>query len=185
MIGRGRDRANDGHGPERLERVAVPEALVDVEEERGPVSAMVDDLRAALMAALPDFGRHPGYDGKAIGSHSTGVGDRKTGTTSDPDADWGRHGTSGVGRDGRLWTKVTSWFGYRLHVIADTRHGIPVAASLTRASASEVRELKRMASGLMERDPALAERRSEFTADRGLDSGPPRPRSGTGGGSGP
>ena len=146
--------------------------LVDVEEKRGLVSAMVDDLRAALMAEIPDFGRHLGYDGKAVESHSTGVAGRETGRTSDPDADWGKHETSGVGRDGRLWTKVTSWFGYKLHVIADTRHEIPVAVSLTRASASEVKELKRMASGLMERDPALAGRCSEFSADRGLDSGP-------------
>ena len=57
-------------------------------------------------------------------------------------------------------------------MIADTRHEIPVAVSLTRASASEVKELRCMASGLMERDPALAERCSEFSADRGLDSGP-------------
>ena len=146
--------------------------LVDVEEELGLVGAMVDDLRAALMAEIPDFGRHLGCDGKAIESHSTGVEGRESGRTSDPDADWGRHETSGAGRDGKLWTKVTSWFGYKLHVISDTRHEIPVAVSLTRASASEVKELRRMASGLMERDPALAERCSEFSADRGLDSGP-------------
>ncbi|MXX90467.1 MAG: hypothetical protein F4Y68_14715 [Boseongicola sp. SB0665_bin_10] len=67
---------------------------------------------------------------------------------------------------------MTSWIGYKLHVIADTRHEIQVAVSLTRASASEVKELKRMASGLMERDPALAERCSEFSADRGRDQRP-------------
>ena len=87
---------------------------MDVEEERGLVSAMVDDLRAALMAEIPDFGRHLGYDGKAIESHSTGAEGRETGRTSDPDADWGKHETSGVARGGRLWTKVTSWFGYKI-----------------------------------------------------------------------
>ena len=146
--------------------------LVDIEEGQGLVSAIVDDLRAALMAEIPDFGRHLGCDGKAIESHSTGVEGRESGRTSDPDADWGKHETSGVGRDGKLWAKVTSWFGCKLHVIADTRREIPVAVSLTRASASEVKELKRMASGLMGRDPALADRCSEFSADRGLDSGP-------------
>ncbi len=160
-------------------------ALAGVGEERGLASAMVDGPRTALMAALPDFGRHPGHGGKATGSHPAGTGDRKTGTTSGPDADRGRRGTSGVGRDGRLRAKVTSRSGHRLHVTADTRHGIPVAVSTARAPAPEVREPERMAPGLMERDPALAERRSEFTAGRGPDSGPPRPRSGTGGGSGP
>ena len=146
-------------------------ALVEVEEEQGLVSAMVDDLRSALMAEIPDFGRHLGCDGKAIENHSTGIGNRESGTTSDPDADWGKHETSGVGRNGKLWTKVTTWFGYKLHVIADTRHEIPVAASLTRASVSEAKELGRMVARLMERDPVLAERCSEFSADRGLDSG--------------
>ena len=80
---------------------------------------------------------------------ATGVEGRESGRTSDPDANWGKHETSGVDRNGKLWTKVTSWFGCKLHVIADTQYEIPVAVSLTRASASEVKELKRMASGLM------------------------------------
>ena len=58
-------------------------------------------------AELPDFAEHLG--GKAVDSHSTGQISRKTGKT--PDADWGKHETTGV--DGnRLWTKVESWFGY-------------------------------------------------------------------------
>ncbi|MDE0521742.1 MAG: hypothetical protein OXH79_07275 [Boseongicola sp.] len=57
--------------------------MLSIEEEQGLVSAMADDLRAALMAEIPDFGRHLGYDGKAIGSHSTGVEGRESGRISD------------------------------------------------------------------------------------------------------
>ena len=65
----------------------------------------VRQLREQLMAELPDFGEHLGYDGKAVDSHSTGQISRKTGKT--PDADWGKHETTGV--DGnKLWTKVKS-----------------------------------------------------------------------------
>ena len=72
---------------------------------------------------MPDFGEHLGYDGKAVDSYSTGQTSRKTGKTSDPDADWGKHETTGVDRKtGNLWRKVKSWFGYGLHVIADTRY---------------------------------------------------------------
>ena len=46
--------------------------VVRLEKERGLVSAMVDSLRASLFEEVPDFGRHLGYDGKAIESHSTG-----------------------------------------------------------------------------------------------------------------
>ena len=40
---------------------------------------MLIDLREQLMAVLPDFGQHLGYDGKAIDSHSTGQVDSKSG----------------------------------------------------------------------------------------------------------
>jgi hypothetical protein len=45
--------------------------LIAVETEQGLVSQMLIDLREQLMAVLPDFGQHLGYDGKAIDSHST------------------------------------------------------------------------------------------------------------------
>ncbi|MYK29937.1 MAG: transposase, partial [Gammaproteobacteria bacterium] len=101
--------------------------VVALEKESGAVSGMVDALRRRLMDELPGFGRHLGCDGKAVPSHSTGRGDRKTGETSDRDADWGRHETSGVdARTGKAWTKVKTWFGYRLHLIADVEHELPV-----------------------------------------------------------
>ena len=39
--------------------------LITVETEQGLVSRMLIDLREQLMAVLPDFGQHLGYDGKA------------------------------------------------------------------------------------------------------------------------
>ena len=96
------------------------------------ISAIVRKLREDLMADLPDFGKHLGYDGKAIDSYSTGQQNRETGqTSSDPDANWGKHETKGVDKDGNLWKKVKSWFGYGLHLIADTLYEIPVAFRLT------------------------------------------------------
>ena len=40
--------------------------VVGVEKERGLVSGMMEVLRDRLMEVLPDFGRHLGYDGKAV-----------------------------------------------------------------------------------------------------------------------
>jgi hypothetical protein len=123
------------------------------------------------MAELPDFGKHLGYDGKSINSYSTGQENRETGQTSDPDANWGKHETSGFDKDGNLWKKTKSWFGYGLHLIADTVYEIPVAFSVTAASASEPVELGSLIQNSFEQTPALAERCEDFTADRGLDSG--------------
>ena len=145
--------------------------LVRLEDERGLVSGMVESLRASLFEELPGFGRHLGYDGKAIESHSTGrVGEGKE-HASDADADWGKHETRGVnGKTGEIWKKVKSWFGYGLHLIADTHYEVPVAFEVTRPSGSEAKVLAGMLEGLFEKTPELAERCADFSADRGLDN---------------
>ena len=146
-------------------------SVVRLEAETGAVSAMAATLRRRLMAALPGFGRHLGYDGKALPSHSTGRKDAAGGKTSDEDADWGKHETAGVdGRTGKAWTKVKSWFGYSFHLIADVEHEVPVWFGVERASASEHRVLASGAEELFESEPELAARCEDFCADRGLDS---------------
>lgn len=145
--------------------------LIELEETLGLVTGMVPKLREQLMAVLPDFGQHLGFDGKAIESHSTGRINRETGERSDPDANWGKHETVGIdARTGKLWSKVKSWFGYGLHLIADTHYEIPVAVQVTPASASEQVELRALIRASFEQSPELAQRCQDFSADRGLDS---------------
>ena len=146
--------------------------VIELEEQQGLISGMMIELRQQLMEVLPDFGCHLGYDGKAIESHSTGSVDKQTGQTSDQDANWGKHETVGVNsKTGKVWTKVKSWFGYGLHLIADTQYEIPVAVHVTPASASEQVELRTMIREIFEQTPTLAERCQDFSADRGLDCG--------------
>ena len=148
-------------------------SVVQLEDKQGLVSAMVESLRAALFEEVPDFGRHLGYDGKAIESHSTGRVAEGKGKTSDPDADWGKHETSGVcTRTGKIWKKVKLWFGYGLHLIADTHYEVPVAFEVTRASDPEVKMLPGMLEDLFAKAPEMAERCDDFSADRGLDNAP-------------
>ena len=148
-------------------------SVARLEEKHGLVSGMLEVLRVRLMEVLPDFGRHLGYDGKAIDSHSTGQTSRKTGRTSDPDADWGKHETRGVdAKTGKAWVKVKSWFGYELHWIADSAYEIPVWFDVTKASASECKRLSKAVDELFGKAPELAERCADFSADKGLDSGP-------------
>ncbi len=148
-------------------------SLAKLEAERGLIAGMTGKLREQLMEEVEDFGEHLGYDGKAVESHSTGRKRGKRGQTSDPDADWGKHETGGKDRKtGKLWRKIKSWFGYEVHLIADTRYEIPVACRVRRASQSEVKQLEAMTEELFEETPALAKRCRDFSADRGLDSGP-------------
>ena len=145
--------------------------VIELQEQHGLIDALIQRLREQLMAALPDLGRHLGFDGKAIESHSTGRVNRETGQCSDTDADWGKHETRGIDRKtGKAWNKVKSWFGYGLHLIADTEYEIPLAFHLTPASHAESRELNAMLGELFEQTPELGERCRDFSADRGLDS---------------
>ena len=147
--------------------------VAKLEDETGAVSGMADALRRRLMDELPGFGRHLGYDGKAVGSHSTGREDAKSGKTSDPDADWGKHETRGVDRrTGKAWTRVKTWFGYGLHLIADVEHEIPVWFEVTKASRSEHKVLSAAVDELFADEPELAARCADFCADRGLDAEP-------------
>ena len=146
--------------------------VVALEEGTGAVSEMVDALRRRLMEELPGCGRHLGYDGEAVPSWSTERTDGGTGRISNPEADWGRHGTHGVGACGKAWTKVKRWFGCGLRLTADIEHEPPVWFEVTRASRSEHKVLAAGLDGLFGSEPERASRCGDFLADRGLDGGP-------------
>lgn len=145
--------------------------VIELEETLGMITDLQKDLREQLMEVLPDFGEHQGYDGKAIESHSTGQVNKESGETSDPDADWGKHETCGFNSaTGKQWNKIKSWFGYGIHVIADTQYEIPLAIKVTPASTSEHLVLREMIHEVFEQTPELGSRCKDFSADRGLDS---------------
>ena len=96
--------------------------VIELEEGLGMISETMVVLREQLIAALPDFGRHLGYDGKAIQSHSTGRCNQEVGELSDPDVDWGGHETAGMGKDGCPLNKDQTWV--RLWTAPDYRHPI-------------------------------------------------------------
>ena len=93
-----------------------------------------------------------------IESHFCGLGEARD----------GREGP----QDGEAVGKIKTWFGYQVHLIADTRYEIPVACRVRRASQSEVKQLEAMTEELFEETPELAKRCRDFSADRDLDSGP-------------
>ena len=68
--------------------------------------------------------------------------------------------------------KVKRWFGYELHLIADSAYEIPLWFDVTKASASECKRLSGAVDELFGKAPELAERCADFSADKGLDSGP-------------
>ena len=144
-------------------------ACLKLLEEHDYIEDMFNALRAELKAMVPDYGVHLGADGKKIDSHSTGRKMKSTGQPSDPDADWGVYEKKGVNKKGNAWQKVTRWFGFKLHLISDTVHELPVAYEVTRASCGEQPKLREMVAKLKQQDAELAQRCEQFSADQGYD----------------
>lgn len=132
------------------------------------VEKMFDDLVTALGKELPDFGVHLAVDGKAVesaGKPSKGKADGRRET----DADWGKK-TCQVERGGKVWEKVKSWFGFKLHLIVDAQYELPVAFNMTRASVTDTEQLIPLMEDLRKKHPGMVKRAEHLDGDKGYDS---------------
>ena len=111
-------------------------------------------LAEILRKELPDFGESTAIDGKAIPTYG-----RK-----DPDADWGKKVKVTKGKDGRTYEKEVKWYGYKLHLLVDTKYELPMAFTLTKASAAEITQLKPLLEALEKTHPKLYARIRELLA---------------------
>ena len=91
------------------------------------VKNIMRSLTRSLYDTLPDFGESVAIDSTDLKAWSNGS--KKA--TSDPDASWAaKTDTAG---------KKKFFYGYKLHVMADTKYEIPVVAKLTTASIHDSR----------------------------------------------
>ncbi len=89
-------------------------------------------LTRNLYDTLPNFGKSVAIDSTDLKAWSHGT--KKP--VSDPDATWAvKPDTSG---------KRKYFFGYKLHIMADTKYELPIAANLTTASIHDVRVASRV-----------------------------------------
>jgi hypothetical protein len=143
-------------------------------EHQEEIEGMFNDLVRELSGELEDFGEYLAVDGKGIRSHARGRKkargrELKRDGRRDVDADWGVKSYRGVKEDGTLWEKVKRVFGYKLHLVADATHELPVGYRVTSASTSELTVAKDMFGGIKEQHPEIIERCSYGIADRGYD----------------
>jgi hypothetical protein len=135
---------------------------------------MVDALLERVSELLPDFGRRLASDSKAINSHAKPLRkDAEAGRPDgrrDEDADWGTKTYKGVRKDGTAWEKVNRWFGYKLHLLVDADYELPLAYTVTKASANDSPHLLPLVEKLKARHPELIERAKYLSADKGYDS---------------
>ena len=97
------------------------------------VTAAFAGVTEQFKEAIPDLGAVVAIDSTAIHSHCNP--NRKP--VSDPEASWGvKHSVKSSEKDGTDW-----FFGYKMHLIADARYGIPLALSVTTGSRNDSPEL--------------------------------------------
>jgi len=143
---------------------------------RADIQEVFDRLVKALGDLLPDFGRVLAVDGKAIPSHARSHEDhgfaRERDGRRDVDATWGAKTYRGLKADGTVWKQVRSWFGFKLHLIADATHELPVAFEVTRASAGEQPAGRALLKELGDsHEDLLRERCEVLLGDKGYDDG--------------
>jgi hypothetical protein len=167
----------------RKKRAIVPNAwtfsrfLASVIKQAELVKAMFAKLVTEVAEALPDYGENLAIDGKGLASYARGrskseeptEGQQQPDGRRDADAEWGVHEQRGQREDGSAWEKITSWFGYTLNLIVDTRYELPVGFSVTKANASEVVEAHKLLKCTEDEHPLLVERCESLAADRGYD----------------
>ncbi len=149
--------------------------LGQVIRHREAVVSMFETVVSALLCDLPDLGRTLALDSKAIASFGRAVKDEKRQKTPDGrrdlDANVGVKTYKGTREDGSVWKKVVSWFGYKLHLVVDSKYEIPLGFSVSRASCSDVVEGRRLVPALLNAQPEVASRARELAADRAYDCG--------------
>ena len=114
-------------------------------------------LTEQLREALPDLGEVVAVDSTVVRSHSSPH------RGSDPEASWTAKNHAGAHDAGKEWR-----YGYKLHMVADATHGLPLGMLVTTAKRNDSPELPTV----MRRAEALYGwfRPAVAIADRGYDS---------------
>jgi hypothetical protein len=140
--------------------------LLDCEEL---IQVLFDDLVSALCEALPDFGRVLAVDGKAIKTHGRPRGEDRLVLEEDGRRDLDANFGFKRRNKGTPYESVTKWFGYKLHLIVDAIHELPVAFEMTKASAAEQPQARKLLENLEDAQPELVAGCEYLLGDKGYE----------------
>lgn len=143
-------------------------------EHRALIVELFHRLVDELKTKLPDLGEKTAADSKAIPSFGRPVRDEEKRAEEDrrrdTDADWGTKTYRGTRKDGTAWEKVTKWFGYKLHLLVDSVHELPLAFEVDVASSSDTTHLISLVEDVEEHHEQIHDDMDETAADKGYDS---------------
>ncbi len=134
------------------------------------IDSLFCDLVDRLSELLEGFGQVLAIDSKAINSRARRVSrGRSVDLRGELDADKGYKTYRGRRSDGSSWETVKSWFGFKLHLIVDAEYELPVAYSVTKASASDLTVGKEMIEDLALERPSVLENAQLLLGDKAYD----------------
>jgi hypothetical protein len=137
---------------------------------KSEIDAMFDTVVDRLKELLPDLGSSVAVDSKGVSSAGRPTKEREEDGRRDTDADWGKKTYWGQREDGSLWEKVVKWFGYKIHLLVDTTHEMPIGYRVTRASESDTKHLLPMVKEVKQNHPQIYKGIKKLSADKGYDS---------------
>jgi len=143
--------------------------LKNLMAEMEGIRGMFDHLVELVREELPDLGQNIAGDSKALPSLGKAT-DKDADGRRETDADWGKKKYSGKRADGSLWKKVTSWFGFKVHLLVDATYELPLAFGVTRASVNDTTQVIPLLASLKEKHEQLVKESDYLTLDRGYDS---------------
>ena len=123
-----------------------------VEESLGAVTNRLREL-------LPDLGSEVAIDSTTVRTHSN----PNRHTVSDPEASWTPKNSAQAKEGGKEWR-----FGYKLHMVADANHGLPLAVKVTTAKVNDSPTLPGLMDWTRGQFPWFQPRAA--IADRGYDA---------------
>jgi len=145
-----------------------------VVKHREWVMKMFEMVVKELSRHLPDLGETVALDSKALRSFGRKVANPEKSDLPDGrrdlDGEIGIKKYKGRRKDGSLWEKVISWFGYKVHLLTDSKYQIPLFFTVTKANVSDVKEGQRVVEKYAEQQPDIARRTRELTADKAYGS---------------
>lgn len=136
-------------------------------KKQNMIDRMFDNVIEELKKYLPELGCHLAIDSKKIESYARGK--KNPDESSDPEADWGYKKYKGKRAAGSIWEKISSWFGYKLHLLVDTTYEMPVGYTVTKATRADIEEMVPMVEEVKKKHFQSIE---TLTGDKAYDSGP-------------
>jgi hypothetical protein len=154
--------------------VPSPKAYTNMFKNLKKIEPMLKDcfneLRTFMYENLKDFGKEVGEDGKIFLSKAKAPnkdGDKNDGRC-DMDADFTiKENYYKDPKTGETKIKKTTYFGYRYHLLADTKYELPMEYTVTKASKGEREQLKKHIKMMPSKYVDIIE---TLSADKGYDS---------------